>query len=244
MEKPSTVERTADPIVVFSNSYARLPEHFFARLTPTAVPRPSLIKFNDALALDLGFDPRGLGPDELAAVFAGNVVPPGAEPIAMAYAGHQFGNFVPAAWRWPRNPSGRGRWTAMGSRRDIQLKGAGSTPFSRRGDGRAALGPVLREYLVSEAMYRSDFRPHAPWQRSRPARSVFRDRRLPGAILTRVASSHIRVGPFEYFAARGTGFGQASCRLRRSSATIPSAARRRETPPRAASLRRAAPGAS
>jgi uncharacterized protein YdiU (UPF0061 family) len=201
IEKPPTVERTA-PIAVFSNSYARLPEHFFARLAPTPVPKPRLIRFNEALASELGVDARGFESDELAAVFAGNVTPPGAEPIAMAYAGHQFGNFVPQL--------GDGRAILLGEvldrngeRRDVQLKGAGRTPFSRRGDGRAALGPVLREYLVSEAMHALGI----PTTRALAAVStgepVYRDRELPGAVLTRVASSHIRVGTFQYFAARG-----------------------------------------
>src|SRR5271169_6466249 len=202
MEKPPTVERTGRPIAAFSNSYARLPERFFARLAPTPVSKPGLIKFNDSLASELGVNASGLEVDELAAVFAGNVIPPGAEPIAMAYAGHQFGNFVPRL--------GDGRAILLGEvldrdggRRDIQLKGAGRTPFSRRGDGRAALGPVLREYLVSEAMHALGI----PTTRALAAVStgepVFRDRQLPGAVLTRVASSHIRIGTFQYFAARG-----------------------------------------
>jgi hypothetical protein len=202
MEKPVVAERTAGPIAVFTNSYARLPEHFFARLSPTPVAKPSLIKFNESLAAELGVDTRELGPDELAAVFAGNLTPPGAKPIAMAYAGHQFGNFVPQL--------GDGRAILLGEvldrnggRRDIQLKGAGRTPFSRRGDGRAALGPVLREYLVSEAMHALGI----PTTRALAAVStgepVFRDRQLAGAVLTRVASSHIRIGTFQYFAARG-----------------------------------------
>jgi uncharacterized protein YdiU (UPF0061 family) len=202
MEKPPTAERAAGAIAVFSNSYARLPEHFFARLSPTPVAKAHLIRFNESLALELGVDTRGLEPDELAAVFAGNVTPPGAEPIAMAYAGYQFGNFVPQL--------GDGRAILLGEvldrngeRRDVQLKGAGRTPFSRRGDGRAALGPVLREYLVSEAMHALGI----PTTRALAAVStgepVFRDRQLPGAVLTRVASSHIRVGTFQYFAGRG-----------------------------------------
>ena len=202
MEKPPTAERAAGPIAVFSNSYARLPEHFFARLSPTPVARPRLITFNELLASELGVDTRGLEPDGLAAMFAGNVMPPGAEPIAMAYAGHQFGNFVPQL--------GDGRAILLGEvldrngeRRDVQLKGAGRTPFSRRGDGRGALGPVLREYLVSEAMHALGI----PTTRALAAVStgepVYRDRQLPGAVLTRVASSHIRVGTFQYFAARG-----------------------------------------
>jgi Protein adenylyltransferase SelO len=143
-----------------------------------------------------------LEPDELAAVFAGNVIPQGAEPIAMAYAAHQFGNFVPQL--------GDGRAILLGEvldrdgkRRDIQLKGSGPTPFSRRGDGLAALGPVLREYLVSEAMHALG----VPTTRALAAvltgERVFRERPLPGAVLTRVASSHIRIGTFQYFAARG-----------------------------------------
>jgi serine/tyrosine/threonine adenylyltransferase len=202
MEKAPAAERTAGPIAVFSNSYARLPEHFFARLSPTPVAKPRLIKFNESLAAELGIDTRGLEPDELAAVFAGNVVPPGAEPIAMAYAGHQFGNFVPQL--------GDGRAILLGEvvayngeRRDIQLKGAGRTPFSRRGDGRAALGPVLREYLVSEAMHALGIPTTRALAAVSTGEAVFRDRQLPGAVLTRVASSHIRIGTFQYFAARG-----------------------------------------
>ena len=202
IEKPLAADRATGPIAVFSNSYARLPEHFFARLSPTPVAKPRLIKFNESLADELGVDTRGLESDEVAALFAGNVIPPGAEPIAMAYAAHQFGNFVPQL--------GDGRAILLGEvvdrngkRRDIQLKGAGRTPFSRRGDGRAALGPVLREYLVSEAMHALGI----PTTRALAAVStgepVFRDRQLPGAILTRVASSHIRIGTFQYFAARG-----------------------------------------
>ena len=193
IEKPPTVELTAGPIAVFSNSYARLPAHFFARLAPTPVPKPRLIKLNESLASELGVDAQNLEADELAAVFAGNVIPLGAEPIALAYAGHQFGHFVPQL--------GDGRAILLGEvldrsgeRRDVQLKGAGRTPFSRRGDGRAALGPVLREYLVSEAMHALGI----PTTRALAAVStgepVYRDRQLPGAVLTRVASSHIRVG--------------------------------------------------
>ena len=202
IDMPATVERLGRPFAVFSNSYARLPEHFFARLAPTPAPKPHLIKFNKSLASELGVNAQGLEPDEVAAVFAGNVTPPGAEPIAMAYAGHQFGSFVPQL--------GDGRAILLGEvldrngeRRDVQLKGAGRTPFSRRGDGRAALGPVLREYLVSEAMHALGI----PTTRALAAVStgepVYRDRPLPGAVLTRVASSHIRVGTFQYFAARG-----------------------------------------
>ena len=214
MEKAATAERTAGPIAVFSNSYTRLPEHFFARLSPTPVARPRLITFNELLASELRVDTRGLEPDELAAVFAGNVMPTGAEPIAMAYAGHQFGNFVPQL--------GDGRAILLGEvldrngeRRDIQLKGAGRTPFSRRGDGRAALGPVLREYLISEAMHALGI----PTTRALAAVStgepVYRDRQLPGAVLTRVASSsHPRRNLPIFRRARRPGGCRTSCRLR------------------------------
>jgi uncharacterized protein YdiU (UPF0061 family) len=152
IEKPPIAEHTGRPIAVFTNSYARLPEQFFAQLSPTPVAEPRLITLNESLASELGADTRGLELGDLAAIFAGNVILPGAEPIAMAYGGHQFGNFVPQL--------GDGRAILLGevldrngNRRDVQLKGAGRTPFSRRGDGRASLGPVLREYLVSEAMH-------------------------------------------------------------------------------------------
>jgi uncharacterized protein YdiU (UPF0061 family) len=202
MEKKSTPGDILGSIASFSNSYARLPERFFARLAPTPVAKPQLIKFNDSLASELGIDTRGLDPDALAAIFAGNLMPSGAEPIAMAYAGHQFGNFVPQL--------GDGRAILLGEvldqsgkRRDIQLKGSGPTPFSRRGDGRAALGPVLREYLVSEAMHALGIPTTRALAAVLTGEPVFRDRQVPGAILTRVASSHIRVGTFQYFAARG-----------------------------------------
>jgi uncharacterized protein YdiU (UPF0061 family) len=202
LEKPTIGERVSGPIAVFSNTYARLPEHFFVRLSPTPVARPRLIKFNDSLASELGLDTRALESDEPAAIFAGNVIPPGAEPLAMAYAAHQFGNFV--------SQLGDGRAILMGEvvdrnggRRDIQLKGAGRTPFSRRGDGRAALGPVLREYLVSEAMHALGIPTTRALAAVSTGESVFRDRQLPGAVITRVASSHIRIGTLQYFAARG-----------------------------------------
>ena len=137
--------------IAFDNSYARLPERLYARLDPTPVAAPLLVRVNAALAEALGLDPAALASPEGVAVLAGNRVPEGAEPIALAYAGHQFGQFVPQL--------GDGRAILLGevvgrdgARRDIQLKGAGRTPFSRGGDGRAALGPVLREYIVSEAM--------------------------------------------------------------------------------------------
>src|SRR5580704_17063160 len=138
-------------IFPFDNSYAKLPDRFYARLAPTPVAQPRLIKLNEKLAIHLDLDPVALASPEGVAMLAGNAVPATGEPLAMAYAGHQFGNFVPQL--------GDGRAILLGEvidrdgvRRDIQLKGAGPTPFSRRGDGRAALGPVLREYIVSEAM--------------------------------------------------------------------------------------------
>jgi uncharacterized protein YdiU (UPF0061 family) len=186
----------------FQNTYAALPASFFARVAPTPVASPRLIKLNRPLAKHLGLDPDWLDSPEGAEILAGKRIPDGAEPIAMAYAGHQFGHFVPQL--------GDGRAILLGEvidadgvRRDIQLKGSGPTPFSRRGDGRAALGPVLREYIVSEAMAALGI----PTTRSLAAvvtgESVMRETALPGAVLTRVASSHIRVGTFQYFAARG-----------------------------------------
>jgi len=186
----------------FQNTYAALPANFFARVAPTPVASPRLIKLNRPLALHLGLDPDRLASPEGIDILAGKQIPEGADPIAMAYAGHQFGHFVPQL--------GDGRAILLGEvidadgiRRDIQLKGSGPTPFSRRGDGRAALGPVLREYIVSEAM----FALRIPTTRSLAAvvtgESVVRETLLPGAVLTRVAASHIRVGTFQYFAARG-----------------------------------------
>ena len=189
-------------LFAFRNSYVRLPDRFFERLAPTPVASPRLIKLNEKLALELGLDPAALTTPAGVGVLAGNRVPDKSEPLAMAYAGHQFGTFVPQL--------GDGRAILLGEvigrdgvRRDIQLKGSGPTPFSRMGDGRAALGPVLREYVVSEAMAALGI----PTTRSLAAvltgETVRRETLLPGAVLTRVASSHIRVGTFEFFAARG-----------------------------------------
>ncbi|WP_166306672.1 protein adenylyltransferase SelO [Bradyrhizobium sp. 2S1] len=186
----------------FQNTYSALPANFFARVAPTPVASPRLIRLNRPLALQLGLDPDLLSTPEGAEILAGKRLPDGADPIAMAYAGHQFGHFVPQL--------GDGRAILLGEvidrdgvRRDIQLKGSGPTPFSRRGDGRAALGPVLREYIVSEAMFALGI----PTTRSLAAvvtgEPVMRETALPGAVLTRVASSHIRVGTFQFFAARG-----------------------------------------
>jgi uncharacterized protein YdiU (UPF0061 family) len=185
----------------FQHSYSALPSKFYARISPTPVADPRLLVLNRALAQDLGLDPQVLEP-QAAALLSGNQLPEDADPIAMAYAGHQFGAFVPSL--------GDGRAILLGELpgrdgvlRDVQLKGAGRTPFSRGGDGRAVVGPMLREYLVSEAMQALG----VPTTRSlavvTTGEQVFRERALPGAILTRVAASHVRVGTFQYFAARG-----------------------------------------
>jgi uncharacterized protein YdiU (UPF0061 family) len=185
----------------FDSAYARLPDRFFARVTPTPVKAPRLIRVNAPLAAELGIDPDWLASEEGIAVLAGNRVPDTATPIATAYAGHQFGNFVPQL--------GDGRAILLGevidrggTRRDVQLKGPGPTPFSRRGDGRAALGPVLREYLVSEAMHALGIPTTRALAAVTTGERVIRETRLPGAVLTRVASSHIRVGTFQFFASR------------------------------------------
>ena len=186
----------------FQNTYSRLPDRFYARVAPTPVASPRLIRLNEPLARELGLDPDWLAGPQGLEVLAGMRVPDAAEPIAMAYAGHQFGHFVPQL--------GDGRAILLGEvvdrngvRRDLQLKGAGLTPFSRNGDGRAALGPVLREYIVSEAMAALGI----PTTRSLAAVTtgevVVRETLLPGAVLTRVAASHVRVGTFQFFAARG-----------------------------------------
>jgi len=187
--------------IPFDNSYARLPERFFAPRAPTPVRLPQRIRVNVGLAQLLGIDPEALASDAGVQVLAGNIVPEGAQPIALAYAGHQFGNFVPQL--------GDGRAILMGEvvasdgkRYDLQWKGSGRTPFSRGGDGRAALGPVLREYVVSEAMHALG----VPTARSLGAVTtgeyVVREQPLPGAIVMRVAASHLRVGTFQFFAAR------------------------------------------
>lgn len=185
--------------IPFQNSFATLPDRFFARVLPTPVRDPRLIVFNRALAAELGITP---GDDpEMAQVFAGNQIPSGAAPLAQAYAGHQFGGFSPQL--------GDGRAILLGevidhtdTRRDIQLKGAGPTPFSRRGDGRAWLGPVLREYLLSEYMHALGIPTTRALAAVTTGERIQRERGLPGAILTRVAASHIRIGTFQYFAAR------------------------------------------
>jgi len=189
----------------FDNSYARLPETFYSQARPTPARAPSLILFNHALARSLGLSAGGIAaglPEDatLAALLAGNVLPPDAAPIAQAYAGHQFGHFTML---------GDGRAVMLGEhlapdgrRFDIQFKGSGPTPYSRRGDGRAALGPMLREYLVSEAMHALGIATTRSLAVVATGEPVYREEVLPGAVLTRVASSHIRVGTFQYAAAR------------------------------------------
>lgn len=183
----------------FDNTYARLPEGFFARVLPAPVRAPAVVLVNHALGDAMGLATRALSAEDAAALFAGQVIPPGADPIAQAYAGHQFGGFTVL---------GDGRAILLGEHRtpdgrllDVQFKGSGPTPYSRRGDGRAALGPMLREYVVSEAMHALGI----PTTRSlavvTTGEPVYRDRVLRGAVLTRVAASHVRVGTFEYFAA-------------------------------------------
>ncbi|MDO6963303.1 protein adenylyltransferase SelO [Rhizobium alvei] len=188
--------------IPFDNSFARLPSGFHLPQAPSPAESPKLFAFNHSLAAELGLDISGLNDETLATFFSGQAVPPGAEPLAMAYAGHQFGHFNPVL--------GDGRAILLGEvvdrngrRRDIQLKGAGQTPFSRRGDGRAALGPVMREYIVSEAMYALGVPATRALAATTTGQPVYRERVLPGAVFTRVAASHIRVGTFQYFAARG-----------------------------------------
>lgn len=185
----------------FDNSYARELDGAYVRWRPAPAPNPRLVQLNHALAAELNLDASTLCSTEGVAVLAGNAVPPGAEPLAQAYAGHQFGGFSPQL--------GDGRALLLGEvidvrghRRDIVLKGSGRTPFSRGGDGKATLGPVLREFLMGEAMQALGI----PTTRALAAVStgdtVYREEALPGAVLTRVASSHLRVGTFQFFAAR------------------------------------------
>ncbi|WP_066391197.1 protein adenylyltransferase SelO [Neobacillus mesonae] len=191
-----------DPGWNFDNSYARLPKSFFSSQNPQPVRSPKLIILNEPLAASLGFDPESLNSEEGTAVFAGNKIPEGASLLAQAYAGHQFGHFTMLG-------DGRAmllgeQITPSGERFDIQLKGSGRTPYSRGGDGRAALGPMLREYIISEAMHALG----TPTTRSlavvTTGESIYRETELPGAILTRIAASHLRVGTFEYARNWGT----------------------------------------
>ncbi len=184
--------------IPFDNSFARLPETMFTRIDPTPVADPRLISVNKALAAELGLD---LSDIDLASVFSGNVTPEGSAPLSQLYAGHQFGNWNPQL--------GDGRAILLGEvapqnrRFDIQLKGSGRTPYSRGGDGRSWLGPVLREYLVSEAMHALGVPTTRALAAVTTGEDVMRQGPLPGAVLTRTASSHLRVGTFQIYAARG-----------------------------------------
>ena len=186
--------------IPFDNSYARLPDTFYSRQAPEPVRAPHLIAFNEDLASILGISVGDV--KEMAEAFAGNSVPDGAEPLAQLYSGHQFGHYNPQL--------GDGRAVLLGEtvgtdgiRRDIQLKGSGRTPYSRHGDGRAWLGPVLREYVVSEAMHALGIPTTRALAAVETGEVVLREGPMPGAVLTRVAQSHLRVGTFQVFAARG-----------------------------------------
>ena len=186
----------------FDNTFARELEGFYVPWKAAQVARPALVKLNHELAEELGLNAAALDSDEGARIFAGNETPEGAVPLAQGYAGHQFGGFSPQL--------GDGRALLLGEvidrkgqRRDIQLKGSGPTPFSRAGDGRAALGPVLREYLIGEAMHALGIPTTRALAAVLTGEPVYREGPLPGAVLTRVAASHIRVGTFQFFAARG-----------------------------------------
>lgn len=189
------------PLFQFDNTYARELEGFYVAWQGAKVPSPKLLLLNRKLADDLGLDPDALDTPEGAAVFAGVNAPDGASPLAQVYAGHQFGGFSPQL--------GDGRALLIGEvidkngqRRDIQLKGSGPTPFSRGGDGKAVLGPVLREYIIGEAMHALGVPTTRALAAVSTGETIFRDGPKPGAVLTRVASSHLRVGTFQFFAAR------------------------------------------
>ena len=186
--------------IPFDNSYARLPAGFYTRLTPVPVKSPELVAFNDSLAKSIGMTPGA--PEDMAKVFSGNMPPDGADPLAQVYAGHQFGGFSPQLGDGRANLLGE-VVTPQGQRFDIQLKGSGPTPYSRMGDGRAWLGPVLREYVLSEAMHALGIPTSRALAAVTTGEPVYREPgAMPGAILTRVAASHIRVGTFQFFAAR------------------------------------------
>jgi len=202
---PAGASPAAGPEAVqfgFENTYARLPERFYARVDPVPVAAPRLVKVNQELARNLGLEPDALASPRGVEILAGNLVAEGSEPLAIAYAGHQFGHFVPQLGDGRANLLGEvmGR---DGVRYDLQLKGSGPTPFSRGGDGRAAIGPVLREYILSEAMAALGVPTTRALAAVTTGQRVLRETVLPGAVLTRLAASHLRVGTFQYFAARG-----------------------------------------
>ncbi len=187
--------------LVFDNTYARELEGMYVPWTGDKVPAPRIVQFNGALAADLGLDPEVLNAPEGAEMLCGSVVPKAATPLAQAYAGHQFGGFSPQL--------GDGRAILLGelidkngARCDLHLKGSGRTPFSRGGDGKAVLGPVLREYLMGEAMHALGVPTTRALAAVETGEEIYRDGLKPGAVLARVASSHIRIGTFQFFAAR------------------------------------------
>lgn len=188
-------------MIPFSNTYVNLPEHFYQRIAPSKVPAPSLIAVNDDLARELGIDPDWLKSDEGIAVLSGNEIAAGSEPLAQAYAGHQFGGFSPQLGDGRANLLGE-VIDKKGKRKDIQLKGSGRTNYSRGGDGKSALGPVIREYLMSEAMHALGIPTTRALATVTTGEKVIREEPLDGAIFTRVASSHLRIGTFQFFAAQ------------------------------------------
>ena len=192
----------ARPLFAFDNSYVRELEDLYVPWTAEPVPEPRLLALNDELAAELGADPQALRAPEGVAVLAGNAVPDGASPVAQAYAGHQFGGFQPRL--------GDGRALLLGEvhdvhgrRRDLHFKGSGRTPFARGGDGKAAVGPMLREYVIGEALHALGMPTTRALSVVATGEDVVRDTPLPGAVLVRVAASHIRVGTFEYAAGKG-----------------------------------------
>ncbi len=198
MDHSAVATRT---IPELENTYIELPEGFYTQIQPTPVKRPALIRLNQSLADELGLDGEALRSEAGVQLLAGNRIEEDMQPLAMAYAGHQFGHFVPSL--------GDGRAVLLGElidrqgmRRDIQLKGAGRTPYSRNGDGRAVLGPVIREYVLGEAMQGLGIPTTRALAMVATGEGVFREGMEPGAVLTRVAASHVRVGTFEYFARR------------------------------------------
>ena len=186
----------------FDNSFAREMDGFYASCTPESVPAPRWLQFNRALAQDLGLDVEACEGESGLAVFAGNRIPAGGEPLAQAYAGHQFGHFSPQLGDGRAHLLGE-LLDVHGNRRDLAWKGSGRTPFSRGGDGKASVGPVLREYLMGEAMHALGIPTTRVLSAVATGETIYRGQPLPGAILMRVASSHIRVGTFEFFSARG-----------------------------------------
>jgi serine/tyrosine/threonine adenylyltransferase len=188
--------------IPFDNSYSRLPDSLYAETELVKVPTPKLIKWNASLAKELDLETSALTDEELALLFSGNVIPEGANPIALAYSGHQFGQFNPIM--------GDGRAVLLGEvvnkagiRRDVQLKGSGITKFSKGGDGKSPLGPVLREYILSEAMFALGVPTTRTLAAVETGENVYRQEAHPGAVSTRTASSHLRVGTFQQFASQG-----------------------------------------